>query len=75
MFSFTPKGQEDYQKNVAAYHAAYKRRDPCDWCGRQHPNNHHATVYGENICHWCYENIEGKVCTQLYPGDWGGSIM
>ena len=61
-----------YEKLVAAYRAAYDRRDPCDVCGKRH-QFHHASVYGENLCHDCYLE-KGEPCTQLYPGDWGGSV-
>ncbi len=62
---------EENKKRVRAFMAAYKNRDPCDWCKRQHPQWHHATVYGDNICHWCYLAVGGRICTQLYPGDEG----
>ncbi len=63
---------EEYNKLRNAYHAAYTRRDPCDVCGKSHPQYHHATVWGENLCHDCYE-AKGKPCTQIYPGDRGGA--
>jgi hypothetical protein len=55
----------DLQK---AYLAASKR-DPCDRCGDIH-SYHHATVYGQNLCHNCWEK-SGRTCTQMYCGDKG----
>ncbi len=56
------------EKLVEAYNAAYKRRDPCDICKKQ-LSHHHATIFGENLCHDCY--LELNPVVQHYPGDRG----
>ncbi len=51
-----------------AYEAA-RRVDPCARCGKV-TEHHHPSVYGQNLCHACYEAAD-RPCTQLYAGDRG----
>lgn len=71
----TPPGYQHtpYEVLAGAWDAS-KRRAACDRCGRSHPTNHHATCFGENICHDCYEK-NTRVVTQCYRGDLGYGIM
>lgn len=55
-----------------AYWAAYQERQPCDRCGGVE-KYHHATCFGQNLCHVCYEKAD-RPCTQLYSGDRGYPI-
>lgn len=48
---------------------AAKKRLPCDKCGQVHEKWHHATCFGQNLCHDCYGKFDP--CTQCYPGDRG----
>lgn len=49
-----------------------REKQPCDKCGGTE-ESHHATVYGQNICHKCYQRY--GACTQCYPGDRGYSAF
>ena len=42
---------------------------PCQTCAAGNEASH-ATVWGEAICHACYEAADSPCC-QLYPGDLG----
>lgn len=50
-----------------------RNREPCDLCRHMDKQWHHATVYGQNLCHSCYKKKEYP-CTQVYPGDRGYPI-
>ncbi len=52
------------------YQKAYRNNPaPCDTCS-QINRPHHATIYGQNLCHVCYDKA-GCPCTQIYSGDKG----
>lgn len=55
--------------NLSKAYVDAKNRNPCDRCGGV-ANTHHATCYGQNLCHNCYEKARHP-CTQLYRGDRG----
>ncbi len=59
----------EYQELTDAYDRM-RRRDPCDRCGKEHPMWHHATCFGENLCHDCYMK-NPTICVQHYRGDFG----
>lgn len=48
---------------------AANNREPCDRCGGIDHKRHHASYWGQNLCHDCY--FKHKPCTQLYCGDMG----
>lgn len=66
-------GECDSKADLSGAWNRAKNRSPCDKCGKVHEKYHHATCYGQNVCHDCYQKHGG--CTQCYPGDRGYPVF
>lgn len=62
--------EEAFARRRNAWTKAQCRR-PCDRCDGTHPQKHHATVTGENLCHDCF--AEAGEAEQRFPGDSGAN--